>query len=236
MCSACSTRHQAPGRLSRCCATVRLRAFDLARADRQSFGQGVAIVQLVGACAEIAMAGSHRRMLVIDFGGLAMSDERPQNGVETPAFERLPLRLDEGAAPPRVGRDGFRSRRQVFANVIEINQIAALVAELLLDLADDPGRAVAESVNPRVRPEAGANRAGGQLAAGFFDPALDRARINRRQLPCACASDSFASRHDNVLPLRLSFCSQLGSTIGTMPPSVSTMIGLLSPGASGNST
>ena len=41
----------------------------LARPDRQSFSQGPAIVQLVGASAEIAMAGSHRRMLVVDFGG-----------------------------------------------------------------------------------------------------------------------------------------------------------------------
>ena len=67
--------------------------------------------------------------------------------------------------------------------MIEINQVAALVAELLLDLADDPGRAVADRVNPGVRPEAGANRAGKQLTPGLFDPALDRARINRRAAP-----------------------------------------------------
>jgi hypothetical protein len=29
-------------------------------------------------------------MFVIDFGRFAMSGERPQDGVETPAFERLP--------------------------------------------------------------------------------------------------------------------------------------------------
>ncbi len=87
-------------------------------------------------------------MLVVDFGGLAMSGERPQNGVETPAFERLLLRLQKGAARGRLGRDRFGSSAKVFATVIEINQISALVAELLLDLADDPWRAVAESVNP----------------------------------------------------------------------------------------
>src|SRR5271166_2801659 len=110
--------------------------------------QGLAIVQLVGASAEIAMAGSHRRMLVIDFGGLAISGERPQDGVETPAFERVLLRLQNGAARGRVGRDRFGGDGQVFANMIEINQIAALVAELLLDLPDDPWRAVADRVNP----------------------------------------------------------------------------------------
>ena len=113
----------------------------LARPDRQSFSQGLAIVQLVGASAEIAMAGSHRRMLVVDFGGLAISGERPQDGVETPAFERILLRLQKGAARGRVGRDRFGRSGQVFANMIEINQIAALVAELLLDLPDDPWRA-----------------------------------------------------------------------------------------------
>ena len=32
--------------------------------------------------------------------------------------------------------------------MIEINQVATMVAELLLDLADDPWRAVADRVNP----------------------------------------------------------------------------------------
>jgi hypothetical protein len=58
------------------------------------------------------------------------------------------LRLHPDLATRGVGRDRFRGGGQVFANVIEINQIAALIAELLLDLADDPGRAVADSVNP----------------------------------------------------------------------------------------
>ena len=68
-----------------------------------------------------------------------MSGERPQDGVETPACERLLLRLHPGAARGRVGREGFRGGAQVFANMIEINQIAALVAELRLDLATIQG-------------------------------------------------------------------------------------------------
>ena len=51
------------------------------------------------------MAGSHGRALVVDLGGLAMSGERPQDGVETPVFERLLLRLHPGVACDRVGRD-----------------------------------------------------------------------------------------------------------------------------------
>ena len=118
---------------------VAMSAFDLARADWQPVGQSLAVVQVVGASAEIAMAGSHGRMLVVDFGRLATSGKRPQNGVETPAFERLLLRLHPGAPRGLVGRDRFGSSGQVFANVIEINQIAALVAELLLDLTHDQG-------------------------------------------------------------------------------------------------
>ena len=104
------------------------------------------------------MGGSHGGVLVVGFGRLAMSVERPQDGVETPVFERLLLRLHPGVARDRVGRDCCRGGAQVFADVIEINQVAALVAELLLDLADDPGCAVADRVNPGVRPEPGANR------------------------------------------------------------------------------
>ena len=82
-----------------------------------------------------------------------MSRKRPQDGVETPAFERLLLRLHPGVARDRVGRDRCRGGGQVFADVIEINQVAALIAELLLDLADDPGRAVADRVDPEFAPK-----------------------------------------------------------------------------------
>ena len=106
---------------------VAMSAFDFARADRQSFGQGLAIVQLADAGAEVAMAGSHRRALVIDLGGLAMSGERPQDGVEKAALERLLLLLHPGAARGRVGRDRRRGGAQIFADMIEINQVAALI-------------------------------------------------------------------------------------------------------------
>ena len=73
------------------------------------------------------MAGSHGRVLVVGFGRLAMSGERPQHGVETPAFERLLLRFHPGVACERVGRDRRRGGAQIFADMIEINQVAPLV-------------------------------------------------------------------------------------------------------------
>jgi len=64
--------------------------------------------------------------------------------------------------------------------MIKIDQIAPLVAELFLDLPDDPRRAVADRVNPRGRPEAGADRAAQQLSPGRQGAALDRAGVDRR--------------------------------------------------------
>ena len=58
------------------------------------------------------MAGSHRRMLLVDFGRLATSGKRPQNGVETSAFERLLLASPSQAlARGRVGRRSLRKQR-----------------------------------------------------------------------------------------------------------------------------
>ena len=183
---------------------VAMGAFDLAGADRQSFGQGLAIVQLAGASAEIAMAGSHGRMLVIDFGGLAMSGERPQAGVETPAFERLFLRLHPGVARDRVGRDGCRGGAQLFADVIEINQIAALVAELLLnpaaagtrELAPKPARTALDSswrpASSTPPPISNPHKP----ASGFLAraPATASPPARTASCPCACLSPRCSAR------------------------------------------
>ena len=80
MCSACSTHHHGARPLEALLGDVAMSAFDFARSDGQSFGQGLSIVQLGVAGAEIAMAGSHGGVLVIDLGGLAMSGERLQDG------------------------------------------------------------------------------------------------------------------------------------------------------------
>src|SRR5208337_589821 len=139
---------------------VAMRAFDFARSDRQSLGQRLSIVQLVLAAAQITMASAHRRLFVVDFRRFAMTDERPQCHLETPVSERVLLRLDPGFPRGGVGRDRFGGGAQILANMIEIDQVAALIAKLLLDLAHNPWRAIADRVDPRVRPEAGANRAG----------------------------------------------------------------------------
>src|SRR5208283_3328969 len=125
--------------------------------------------------------GSHGRALVAGFGRLAMSGERPQDGVETPVFERLLLRLHPAVACVRVGRDRCRGGAQVFADVIEINQVAVLVAELRLDLADDPGRAVADRVNPGFAPNPARAR-----PAAAARPLRPRPRSSPHKPACGC--------------------------------------------------
>src|SRR5208282_6075712 len=161
---------------------IAMRAFDLARSDRQSVSQGLAIVQLLPATAQIAMASTHGGLFVVDFRPFAMTGERLQRRVETALSERVLVPLHPGF-PRGGGRDRLGGGAQIFTNMIEIYQIAALIAELLLDLAHDPRRAVADRMNPRVRSEAGANRAIQQVLSGDFHAALDRAGVDRRHAP-----------------------------------------------------
>ena len=93
------------------------------------------------------MAGLHRRTLVVDSGG----SQYPASARRT--VSRRPLLsasfcVSRRRCARRGRRDRFGGGGQIFANMIEINQIAALAAELLLHLPDDPWRAVADRVNP----------------------------------------------------------------------------------------
>ncbi len=64
--------------------------------------------------------------------------------------------------------------------MIKINQITALSAELLFNLADHPRRAVADRVHARIRPEARPNRALEEMSPGDLHAAFDPAAVDRR--------------------------------------------------------
>ncbi len=87
--------------------------------------------------------------------------------------------------------------------MIEINQIAAMVAELLLDLADDPWRAVAHRVNPRIRPEPHPDRAGQELSPRRLHAALDPAAVDRRSAPLGVRQRNLGLPPRQRLPLAL---------------------------------
>src|ERR1700722_10996291 len=63
-----------------------MRAFDLSGADRQIIGQGFAIVQLISATYQIAMASAHWSLVVVHFRSFEMTSECLQRLVETPGL------------------------------------------------------------------------------------------------------------------------------------------------------
>src|ERR1700735_5515920 len=131
-----------------------MRAFDLSGADRQTIGQGFAIVQLISATDQIAMASAHRSLVVVHFRSFEMTSECLQRLVEAPGFERVLLRVHPGLSRGGLGRNRFRGVAQILANMIKINQVAALGAKLLLHLAHDPWRSVPDRMNAGIRAEA----------------------------------------------------------------------------------
>jgi hypothetical protein len=64
--------------------------------------------------------------------------------------------------------------------MIKIDQVAALWTKLLLHLAHDPCRSVADRMDARIRAEGRPNRAFEKLPSGGLEAALYRARVNRR--------------------------------------------------------
>src|ERR1700677_3618494 len=130
-----------------------MRAFDLSGADRQIIGQGSAIVQLISATYQIAMASAHGSLVVVHFGRFEMTSECLQRLVEAPGFERVLLRVHPGLLRGGLGRNRFRGVAQILANMMEINQVAALGAKLLLHLAHDPWRSVPDRMNAGIRTE-----------------------------------------------------------------------------------
>lgn len=160
-----------------------MRTFDLTGADRQIVGQGVIIVQVVPPTAQIAMASAHRRLIVVYFGSFDVAGERRQRLIETPGFERFLLRVHPGVERRGVLRNRLGGGAQILANMIKINQVAALRAKVFLHLADDPGRSVPDRVDVGGRAEAGPDRACEKLSSGGFDAALDRAVVDRRLAP-----------------------------------------------------
>src|SRR5271163_2420209 len=145
---------------------IAMRAFDLSGADRQVLGQGVPVVQLIAAIAQIAMASPYRRLFFVHVGAFAVARQLLQHVRRTPCFERVLLSLHPGLSRGGVRRDRLGGGTQILADMIEINQVAALSAKLLLHLAYDPGSSVSDRVDVGVRAETGPNRAFEKLPSG----------------------------------------------------------------------
>src|SRR5271166_1276022 len=191
------------GELQAFLSDVTMRAFDFAGADRKPFGQGLAVFQLVCATAQIAMACPHRGLVVARLGRFAMGSEGSQDLVQAPRLQCVLSRLHPGFAGLWLRRDRLGGFAQILANMIEINQIAALGTEPFLDLADDPRRAVPDRVNPRIRPEARPDRAGQELSPRRLHTALDPASVDRRSAPLGVRKRNLGLSPRQRLPLAL---------------------------------
>ncbi len=111
-------------------------ALDLARSDWQAGLRGLEIVQVPGACAQVAMAGAHGCFLVSHTDVLAMRRQSLEHRREPPLLEGLLLRLHPGLAGGGLGLQGFGGGAQVLADVVEVDQVAPLFPEPLFDLPD----------------------------------------------------------------------------------------------------
>ena len=80
-------------------------AFDIDGDDRKSFKKRTKIVQMVSASAEVAIKGSNKRVIVVEFERIEMYGERMKNDVETNVFERIIMSIDTDVACERVERD-----------------------------------------------------------------------------------------------------------------------------------
>src|SRR5271156_2873604 len=138
------------------------------------------------------MASAHWSLVVVHFRRFEMTSECLQRLVETPGFERVLLRLHPGLLRGGLGRNRFRGDAQILANMIEINQVAALGAKLLLHLAHDPWRSVPDRMNAGIRAEAGRNRRAG--ASHRPHPASSRALLASRDQASALFLRSPRSR------------------------------------------
>src|ERR1700678_2144665 len=105
------------------------------------------------------MASPDRSPLVVPLGRFAMAGEPLHHIFETPCLQRILLPVHPGLL-----RGEFRHYRlggfaQIFADMIEIDQVGALHAESLFRLAHDPRCSVSDRVDMGIRAEAGADRA-----------------------------------------------------------------------------
>ena len=93
------------GKLQALLRDITMRAFDFSGADRKSFGEGLAIVQLASAGAEIAMADADRSLLVAHIQTFAMGKQRAENRAGAPRPARPfapPSRLSPRRGPARL--------------------------------------------------------------------------------------------------------------------------------------
>ncbi|KFB76800.1 MAG: hypothetical protein AW06_002117 [Candidatus Accumulibacter cognatus] len=122
-----------------------MRTFDLARTDGWIQRQCAGVVQLVESVGEIATGDAHRSLRVIDRCGFEVPFHLCNHLAGLSQQESRLL----GGHPilGRIRRADLAGGGQIFADVEPVDQDDSLITEQFFDLAADPGRSVANTVN-----------------------------------------------------------------------------------------
>jgi len=158
-------------------------AFNLARADGKALRHGALIVELVWAMAQVSVALSCRRIAIGKVGFFKMWLQGLQDLVGLPRFEPCLLLVHPSRFCLGILGHGRRSRTQVFAHMIEIQQVTALRTKLRFDLICDPWRTVAYRMDRGVPAKTCLNGARQELLSGASHVALQGAAIGQCLAP-----------------------------------------------------
>lgn len=143
-----------PGQLEPVLDHVAMSALDFPRANGPSLTLRPAVIQLTAPLVEIPVSGVDR-----------WEDRRRGFAVRLQCTEHFPdlvvQQVPLVAVSPRVRlprADDQRRRRQIFADVVKVQQIGVSGAKVFLKLGRDPRGPISHAVNPGARPQPGGRR------------------------------------------------------------------------------
>ena len=102
-----------------------MRAFKLARTDRQIVADRRLIVQLIQAIAQIAVTAAYHGVGIINLRRFQVHFQRIDDLTGMRVLQSFDLPILPGRRPSSVGRDRRRGSAEVLADMVKINQIGA---------------------------------------------------------------------------------------------------------------
>jgi len=158
-------------------------AFNLARADGKTLHHGALVVELVLAMAQVSVALSYWRIAIRNVRFFKMWLKGLQYFVGLLRFEPSLLFVHPGRSCRVIVGNRRGGRTQVFAHMVEIQQVTALRAKLRFDLVCDPRGTIAYRMDRGAPAKAGLCGARQDLLTGGINVALQGAAIGQCLAP-----------------------------------------------------
>jgi hypothetical protein len=158
-------------------------AFNLTRADGKTLRHGALVVELVLAMAQVSVALSYRRIAIRNVRFFKMWLKGLQYFVGLLRFEPSLLFVHPGRSCRVIVGNRRCGRTQVFAHMVEIQQVTALRAKLRFDLVSDPRGAIAYRMDRGASAKACLCGARQDLLTGGINVALQGAAIGQCLAP-----------------------------------------------------